>query len=106
MTVAAGRRFRFRRRMGCATRPRRPRLPWSSRSPTSPTIDSRSLSAANAGGADHRAEMLLEPLVAFTRAALQGGAIGDLYAAASGGGQPFGREVLHHCIDRRALNSE
>ena len=40
-------------------------------------------------GADHRAEMFFEPLVAFAGAALEPGAVGDLDGAAAGGDQAF-----------------
>ena len=50
--------------------------------------------------------MLLEPLVAFARAALEPGAVGDPDDPAAGGDQAFLLQRLDHRVDRRPLDPE
>src|SRR4051794_24024145 len=63
-------------------------------------------SGAAPAGADHGIEMLLEPIVAFARAALEARPIGHAHVTPAGRDQPFGTKLLDDRIDRGSLHAE
>src|SRR6185369_7426917 len=80
----------------------------SNRSRTSRTIDRRSPGRSGPASAlpNHRAEMLLEPAIAFARPAGQARSILDADDAATGRDQPVTLERLNDGVDRRTLGTQ